>query len=63
MTADTYDQLDDLRGTGATRVVSGSGRTTARLCVDRRWYDDGNRQVPLDAHGPWTILQRHEDGM
>ena len=64
MSADeTYDQLDDLRGTGAIRVVSASGETNARLCVDRRWYDDHNRVVPLDAHGPWTIIKRHEDGM
>ncbi|USH45577.1 hypothetical protein SEA_PHABULOSO_82 [Gordonia phage Phabuloso] len=59
----TYDQLDDLRGTNAIRVVSTSGHTTAQLCVDRRWYDQHNRIVPLDAHGPWTILATHEDGM
>ncbi|MBW4813153.1 hypothetical protein [Rhodococcus qingshengii] len=58
--SETYDQLDDLRGTGAVRVVS--GKVTAQLCTDRRWYD-GNRIVPLDAHGPWTILKRHKDGM
>lgn len=58
--SETYDQLDDLRGTGAVRVVSGT--VTAQLCVDGRWYD-GNRIVPLDAHGPWTIIKRHKDGM
>ncbi|MFI8664248.1 hypothetical protein ACIGKR_29925 [Rhodococcus qingshengii] len=58
----TYAQLDDLRGTGAVRVVSASGKTTAQLCTDGRWYD-GNRVIPLDAHGPWTIIKRHKDGM
>lgn len=60
---DTYDELDDLRGTGAIRVESASGKTTARLCFDRRWYDQKNRCVPLDAHGPWMITKRHKDGM
>ncbi|AXQ63928.1 hypothetical protein SEA_HORUS_76 [Gordonia phage Horus] len=59
----SYDQLDDLRGTKAVRVVSASGRTTAQFCVDRRWYDQNDRVVPLDAHGPWTILSTHVDGM
>ena len=58
---ETYDQLDDLRGTKAIRVTSEG--FNARLCVDRRWYDEQNRVVPLDAHGPWTIIKTHEDGM
>lgn len=58
-----YDQLDELRGTKAIRVTSTSGSTTARLCVDGRWYDDHNRVVPLDAHGPWRITARHPEGM
>lgn len=58
---ETYDQLDDLRGTGAIRVTAGD--MTVRLCVDGRWYDDKNRRIPLDAHGPWTIIKTHEDGM
>jgi len=56
-TMSTYGKLDDLRGTGAVRVVSVSGKTTAQLCVDGRWYV-GNRVIPLDAHGPWTIVKR-----
>lgn len=58
---ETFEQLDDLRGTGAIRVTT--GKVTAQLCVDRRWYDDKNRVVPLDAHGPWSIIKRHKDGM
>ncbi|QZD97581.1 DNA methylase [Gordonia phage LonelyBoi] len=63
MTGTFYEQLDDLRGTRAIHVRSSSGRTTARLCVDRRWYDQNNAIVPLDAHGPWTIVATHPDGM
>lgn len=57
-----YSEIDDMRGTGAIRAVSPRG-TEIRLCVDGRFYDQHNRRVPFDAHGPWTITATHAEGL
>ena len=58
----TFDQIDDMRGTGAVRAVAPGG-TAIQLCVDGRFYDQHDRVVPFDAHGPWTITATHEEGL
>lgn len=58
----TYDELDDLRGTGAARVVALDGSVVS-LYTDGRWRNHEGAIIPLDAHGPWVIIQRHKAGM
>ena len=58
----TYRQIDDMRGTGVIRAIARGG-TRIQLCVDGRFYDQFDRVVPFDVHGPWTITATHKDGL
>lgn len=51
-----YELLEDVPA-NATRVLSQSGRTNATRSRDGRWYHLDSSLVPLDARGPWRVVQ------
>ena len=56
----SYELLEDVPQM-VTRVVSQSGLTNATRCgQDGRWYNQTSDVVPMDAFGPWIVVQHSE---